>query len=68
MENNSDILRRALKASDETLLSIAERAGLDHSQLSRFRSGERTLRQAASDALAKALGLELRPVARKRKG
>jgi transcriptional regulator with XRE-family HTH domain len=68
MENISDIIRRELSSSDETLRSIADRAGLDHTQLSRFRSGTRTLRQSALDELAKALGLTVVKVRKRKKG
>jgi transcriptional regulator with XRE-family HTH domain len=65
VENISEKLRAALKAHPDSLRSIAERTGIDHTQLSRFVRGERTLRQGAIDDLAKVLGLELRPKRRR---
>ena len=68
MEKISDILRRELnKALErETVRAIAERVGIDHTQLHRFAKGERTLRQGTIDELGDKLGLQL--VARKRRG
>lgn len=62
MEKISEIIRETMLAADESLHSIAKRAKVDVSQLSRFARGERTLSQNAIDALCGALGLELRPV------
>jgi transcriptional regulator with XRE-family HTH domain len=69
MEKISEIIRRQLSQAveTETLRSIADRAGLDHTQLSRFRTGERTLRQGALDELCKALGLTVTPLKTKRR-
>ena len=68
MEKISEKIRQSLVDSGQSLRAIGQEAGVDASQLSRFARGERTLSQAAIDAVAEALGLELRPVAKKRRG
>jgi len=61
------ILRRALLADPRPLLRIAQAAGLPHPIVYRFAGGQRKgLSLASVQKLAAALGLELRPV-RKRK-
>jgi hypothetical protein len=62
----TEVLRRALKADKRPLLQVARAAGLPYASLYGFRSGERKgLRLESAERLAKVLGLELRPKARK---
>jgi transcriptional regulator with XRE-family HTH domain len=61
MEKISKKLRDALAARPESLRQIAEAIEMDHSQLSRFLRGERTITQASIDKLGIYLGLELKP-------
>lgn len=68
MEKISEKIRQSLLDSGQSLRSIGQAADVDASQLSRFARGERTLSQAAIDAVAEALGLELRPVPKRRRG
>ena len=55
----SDALREAMMADPRSLNQLARDCGIDVSTLCRFSHRQRTLSQAASDALAAALGLEL---------
>ena len=61
----SDVLRDALRSSDESLRQIGARADVDVGRLSRFVRGQRRLTSDAIDRLCKALGLQL--VSSKRK-
>ena len=65
LKTASDVLRDALRSSDESLRQIAKRADVDNGRLSRFVRGERGLTTDAVDRLCKALGLQL--VSSKRK-
>ncbi len=55
----SQALRDALRASDKSLVQIAQDAGVSQALVSRFLSGERDIRMATADKLAEALGLTL---------
>jgi ribosome-binding protein aMBF1 (putative translation factor) len=55
----SQALRDALRASNKSMYQIAQDAGVSQIVLSRFVSGERDIRMATADKLAKALGLKL---------
>jgi transcriptional regulator with XRE-family HTH domain len=55
-------LRLAIRASEKTRYQIAKETGISQPTLSRFFHGERGLSMEALDAVAKCLGLELRPV------
>ncbi len=59
-------LRDAVRRDGRTLKAIAAEAGVDHSCLSRFMRGQRKVGSETVERLAAALGLELRPVARKK--
>jgi transcriptional regulator with XRE-family HTH domain len=63
VEKISKKLRDALAARPESLRQIAETVEMDHSQLSRFLRGERTITQGSIDKLGLYLGLELKPPA-----
>ena len=52
-------LRRAIHASDHTLSTIAQKAGISQIMLDDFLTGERTLRSDVMDRLADALGCQL---------
>jgi hypothetical protein len=53
-------LRRAIRASDKSLSTIATSAGLSALHLDEFLTGERTLRSDVMDRLARVLGYELK--------
>jgi plasmid maintenance system antidote protein VapI len=61
----SEVIRDALRSSDESLRQIGARADVDVGRLSRFVRGQRRLTTDAVDRLCKALGLQL--VSSKRK-
>ena len=53
----SDALRSAIQASPKSVYQICKDAGLSQIVVSRFLSGERDIRLATADRLAKALGI-----------
>jgi hypothetical protein len=53
----SDALRTAIQASPKSVYQICKEAGLSQIVVSRFLSGERDIRLATADRLAKALGI-----------
>jgi DNA-binding phage protein len=55
----SQALRDALRASDKSMVQIAQDAGVSQIVVSRFLSGERDIRLATADKLAEVLGLKL---------
>jgi hypothetical protein len=55
----SDALRRAIQASPKSVYQICKEAGISQIVVSRFLSGERDIRLATADRLAKALGIEV---------
>ena len=57
----SEQLRQAIRDCGESRYALSKRTGIDQSTLTRFMSGERGLRLDVVDALAEALGMELRP-------
>jgi len=58
-------LKQAIEKSKMSRYKIAKVSGLTESQLSYFVNGHRTLTLPAAAKLAKALGLELRPIDKK---
>jgi len=57
----TEMLRRSLRADKRPLLQVARAAGMDYSNLYRFRAGEhKGLQLESAERLAKVLGLELR--------
>lgn len=52
-------LKRAIQDSGLALAEIARRSGVDHSRLSRFVRGERTLTLPAAAKVCEILGLRL---------
>lgn len=64
----TEVLRQALADSGKPLLKVSNEAGIARASLIRFLRGERSLRLDCADNLAAYLGLELRPMAGKRKG
>jgi transcriptional regulator with XRE-family HTH domain len=54
-------LREAIQASGLSLNQLGQRAGIDHSRLSRFVRGERDLTLDSVDKLCQVLGLQLAP-------
>lgn len=65
MEKVSEIIRRELQQQPDSLRTLAERCGVDHTQLSRFIKGERGLSMTAIDSICEALGLTIRALPRK---
>jgi len=57
----SDALRSAIQANSKTVYQICKEAGISQIVVSRFLSGERDIRLATADRLAKALGISLAP-------
>ena len=55
----SDALRSAIQASPKSIYQICKEAGISQIVVSRFLSGERDIRLATADRLAKALGIEV---------
>ena len=55
----SEALKRAIEASGLTVYEIAKRAKVSQIIISRFLSGERDIRMATADKLARILGLKL---------
>jgi len=55
----SDALRRAIQASPKSIYQICKETGISQIVVSRFLSGERDIRLATADRLAKALGIEV---------
>ncbi|XZE17733.1 helix-turn-helix domain-containing protein [Pirellulaceae bacterium SH449] len=55
----SDALRRAIQSSPKSIYQICKEAGISQIVVSRFLSGERDIRLATADRLAKALGIEV---------
>lgn len=55
----SDALKEAIRGSGKSVYQIANDAGISQIVISRFLSGERDIRMATADRLAKALGLKL---------
>jgi transcriptional regulator with XRE-family HTH domain len=56
----SDALRAAIAASSKSVYQICKEAGISQIVVSRFLSGERDIRLATADRLAKALGIAIR--------
>jgi hypothetical protein len=55
----SDALRSAIQQSPKSVYQICKDAGISQIVVSRFLSGERDVRLATADRLAKTLGIEL---------
>jgi transcriptional regulator with XRE-family HTH domain len=55
----SEMVRKAISESGETLVSIADKTDISASQLSRFVRGERDLTLGSADEVCKVLGLSL---------
>lgn len=55
----SDALRRAIQSSPKSVYQICKEAGISQIVISRFLSGERDIRLATADRLARTLGLEI---------
>jgi len=55
----SDVLRAAILDSEMNLAAIEREAGIDRSSLSRFVSGERSMRLDMADQLARYFGIAL---------
>lgn len=53
----SDALRAAIQSSPKSVYQICKEAGISQIVISRFVSGERDIRLATADRLAKALGI-----------
>ncbi len=56
------ILRDAIDNSGMSLMAIAEQAGVDHSQLSRFVRNERTITFPTAEKIGTFLGFELKHI------
>lgn len=70
MTRLTDPLRTAIAESGLSLLTLAERTGVQRASLMRFLRGERSLRLDKADILAEFFGLTLQPAKQtpKRKG
>ncbi len=55
----TEALRRAIEASGKTVNQIGAEAGVSHSVILRFQSGERDLRLETADKLATVLGVKV---------
>jgi ribosome-binding protein aMBF1 (putative translation factor) len=55
----SELLRRSIRESDQSVEDIAKRAGVSPVVVTRFVSGERDIHMATADRLARSLGLEV---------
>ena len=55
----SEALRRAIQSSPKSVYQICKDAGISQIVVSRFLSGERDIRLATADRLAKVLGVEV---------
>lgn len=55
----SGALRRAIQASPKSVYQICKETGISQIVVSRFLSGERDIRLATADRLARALGIEV---------
>ena len=55
-----EVLRIAIRKSGMTLKDIATKAGVDHSQLSRFMRAERNITFPTAEKVGTLLGLELK--------
>ena len=64
----SDVLRRAIRESGEPYLRLEQETGVHRASISRFVSGERSLRLDVADKLAAYLGLTLARTMKKPKG
>ena len=53
----SDAIREAIKGNSKSVYQICKDAGISQIVVSRFLSGERDIRLATADRLAKALGI-----------
>jgi hypothetical protein len=62
----SEVMRAAIKRDGRSLCKLALAAGLGSGVVVRFFNGTRGLGLDSADKLCKTLGLELRPVARRR--
>ena len=62
----SEALRRAILTAPATRYRIAKDTGVEQSTLSRFISGERGLDLTSVDKVAAYLGLELRPIEKRK--
>ena len=63
-----DTIRAAIERDSRSLYRLAKDSGVDYAVLHRFANAERDLNLRTADRLCRALGLELRPARRKRKG
>ena len=64
----SDQLRKAIEAQEATYYQIAKDADVPWATLVRFVNGERpNIRMDSIDKICESLGLELRPIKRKKK-
>ncbi len=55
----ADSLKQAISASNRSVYQIAKESGISQIVITRFLSGERDIRMATADKLARALNLQL---------
>ena len=55
----ADSLKQAIKASDRSVYQIAKESGISQIVVTRFLTGERDIRMATADKLARVLNLRL---------
>lgn len=63
-----DAIRKAINTGEESPASVAKRAGVARSQISRLLSGERGVSVDVAERLAEALGLQITIGRKGRKG
>ena len=59
MPSIADTLKHAISASDRSVYQIAKESGISQIVITRFLSGERDIRMATADKLARVLSLQL---------
>lgn len=62
----SDVLRAAIEDSKQTFLELERATGVQRASIMRFVRGERSLRLDLADKLATYLGIECRPIRRRK--
>lgn len=63
----NEIIRRSVHADGRSIYALARDSGLGIGPMQRFAAGEHGLTMTSAEKLGRILGLELRPVNRKRR-
>ncbi len=64
----ADLIRATTEARSLTAYALARDSGVNSAVVGRFLKGQRDVTLATAERLCRALGLELRPTRRRRKG